>query len=447
MKKRMISTLLTVAMATTIVAGSVSVKAEGNEEKVQITYMENGNATFQERLEKVVEEFEKLNPNIEVVSQHTSADQTDFQAKLNTLVASKSLPDIVWINEYLPVEWGEKGAIEDLTPYFEEAGINPEEEFIDAGLFKSSDGKIYGIAPSVATKCVYYNKELFKEAGVEEPSKDPNETWTWEEFEDACAKITTDRSGKHPGEDGFNKDDIATFGTFAPTFWLDLMPLLYSNHAGFANEDGTGLGLDSENGIEVLNDVQGLIEKGYAPSVALASNFPAGETMLMDGQVGILFSGTWLDWIFKDAEFDVGVAPTPRYDEASSIAWSGGYVMAANSEHKDAAFKFLQFLCDADANPYVKELNIPSQKKYYIGEEGNTEWTNPDLHTDDFMECIPGLMEIATAPENVTLKNFSAIVDQIVSPELDPVWLLEEEPEEAVQSIKEKTEGKWEGKW
>lgn len=169
--------------------------------------------------------------------------------------------------------------------------------------------------------------------------------------------------------------------------------------------------------------------------------------MLMDGQVGILFSGTWLDWIFKDAEFDVGVAPNPRYEEASSIAWSGGYVMAANSEHKEAAFKFLQFLCDADANPYVKELNIPSQKKYYIGEEGNTEWTNPDLHTEDFMECIPGLMEIAVAPENVTLKNFSGIVDQVVSPELDPVWLLEEDPADAVQSIKEKTEGKWEGKW
>ena len=38
--------------------------------------------------------------------------------------------------------------------------------------------------------------------------------WTWAEFIDVCKKLTVDANGKHPGEEGFDKDNIKTYGIF-----------------------------------------------------------------------------------------------------------------------------------------------------------------------------------------------------------------------------------------
>jgi multiple sugar transport system substrate-binding protein len=49
--------------------------------------------------------------------------------------------------------------------------------------------------------------------------------------------------------------------------------------------------------------------------------------------------------------------------------------------------------------------------------------------------------------ENVTLKNFAELMDQIIRPELDKVWLGEETAQQAMQILTRQTQGKFQGVW
>ena len=84
---------------------------------------------------------------------------------------------------------------------------------------------MWGSGCNVATIALYYNKDLLKEAGVEFPTTDADNPWTWTEFVENAKKLTTDGSGKHPGDDGFDTDNVSVYGTMMPTDWVIFTPL------------------------------------------------------------------------------------------------------------------------------------------------------------------------------------------------------------------------------
>lgn len=59
---------------------------------------------------------------------------------------------------------------------------------------------------------LYYNKDMFDAANEPYPSAD--KPYTWEAFVEVARRLTLDKNGKHPGEDGFDKDNIVQYGAF-----------------------------------------------------------------------------------------------------------------------------------------------------------------------------------------------------------------------------------------
>jgi len=465
MKSRKIFSIILLAMVFfTIFAGCGSAKNDGSntpatsdapgttqatdtpKEKAVISFLKWGEGSERDLDMDSIAKFNEANPDIEVKGEVIKYD--DYLSKINTLIAANSTPDVFYINEYLPVEWGQKGIGTDLRPYYEKNGIVPEDKYVNAALFKSADNKIWGIASSLATMMVYYNKQLFQEAGIPFPSTDANSSWTWDEMLSAAKKITTDKNGKHPGEAGFDPKSIKVYGVLAPTFWLHNMTLLYSNGASYATPDGKALGLGSPEAIQVMQNISDLMNKDQvAPSIAVTKSLPASASMLINGQLGILPSGTWDDVNFVTEEYDVGVAPYPVMKNPVSIAWASCFMMSATSKYPDQAFKFLQFVTDGELNENVLKMNLPNLKSYYNDEGKFTQWSDMNKHSADFLKAVPSIMNISITPENVNLKNFGPIVDQTISPEMDKLWLGEKTAEEMVKILEEKTEGKWQGYW
>ena len=289
--KKILSIVLAVMLFSTSIAGcgttkndGVSTVSEGSatttastasveeaKEKAVISFLKWGEGSERDLDMDSIKKFNEANPDIEVKGEVIKYD--DYLSKINTLIAADATPDIFYINEYLPVEWGQKGIGADLRPYYEKNGIDPEDKYVGAALFKSSDSKIWGVASSLATMMVYYNKKLFQDAGIPFPSTDAKSSWTWDEMLAAAKKITTDKNGKHADEAGFDPKSIKVYGILAPTFWLHNMNLLYNNGASYATPDGKALGLGSPEAIQVMQGISDMINKDHvAPSIAVTKS-------------------------------------------------------------------------------------------------------------------------------------------------------------------------------
>ncbi|TXK76623.1 ABC transporter substrate-binding protein [Paenibacillus sp. N3.4] len=134
---------------------------------------------------KLVEEFPKSKLGEGVTLEVEEIPGADAYAqKMKLLISSGDLPDIIQATgaNYLDLAV-KSGKVTDLTPYF-----NADEDW--KGLFdqksldyNSRDGKIYGVPYTKEVGTMYYNKELFKKAGIAEFPK------TWDEFFIVCEKL------------------------------------------------------------------------------------------------------------------------------------------------------------------------------------------------------------------------------------------------------------------
>ncbi|MEZ4559907.1 MAG: extracellular solute-binding protein [Caldilineaceae bacterium] len=70
----------------------------------------------------------------------------------------------------------------------------------------------YGIGSCWVAPHRYYNAATFEAAGIEPPSNDPDEAWTWDQFVEAARALTMDANGNHPGDAGFDVDNVEQWG-------------------------------------------------------------------------------------------------------------------------------------------------------------------------------------------------------------------------------------------
>ena len=440
--KKVLSLCLALAMVLTMGFANVTF---AEDEQITLTYL-NWNGGEEARLQQeAIDEYMAANPNIVIEAQWITEQ---YDAKINTMVAANELPDIYYINEYLAAEWGNKGVAAELGPIFADIGVDLDAEFVPTALFRDGE-RIFGVATGPVCGLLYYNRAMFDAKGLEYPSRDPFNPWTWEQYVEAARALTVDANGKSPGDEGFNAKQIRSYGTLATTFWLFFQPLLYSAGASYSNEDATGTGLDNSDAKRVIQAVADLIlvEK-VAPDAGMQQQFPGSSQAFNNMQLGMSISGTWEFQNFVNEGSDFGVAPLPSFDKPSNIAWAAANQIAEQSAHKEEAAKFLYFLINPDLNPRQLAINNPPTKIWYTDPERFATWTAGDAYTDDFRAVVPTIMtQIAVTPENVYLKNFFEVVGTITQQELDKVFAGDQTVDEAIENIKELSDGKWQGKW
>ena len=130
-----------------------------------------------EGYKKVIEAFEKKNPDIHV--EFKPSKNTEYNTILNTALKSGEGPDIIHLRPYAPgIALADGGYLEPLDDI---SGLDIfTEEALAAS--KGSDGKQYGVPINMSTTQVFYNKKIFKELKLEEPK-------TWDEFIEVNEKL------------------------------------------------------------------------------------------------------------------------------------------------------------------------------------------------------------------------------------------------------------------
>lgn len=456
MRKRVAACLLCLCMVISAAAcGTQDAQKSSKQSEKQVVnfYSWVGDAE-QEYVKAMIAQYEEEHPDVDIVDNYVPYGE--YLSKLSTLEASGNMPEVFQLIEGKVFEWGSKGALLDLKPLFEEAGVDLEAERISDSVF-STENEVYGVGWDLITMCLFYNKDLFRENQIEFPPDSADEPWTWEEFVDAAKKLTKDANGKTPYDEGFDKENIVTYGTVMPANWTKLLALLRTNNASFASEDGMEFGLSKPEAVEVIQSILDLSQKEYcAPDYSIGVNMEANiPALIMGNQVGMMIEGSWNLPNYTNEGYDIGVAQIPMFEVPANVTWSTSICMSPEAADNKAAFDFLQYATDynneiaATKKTGISPGAIPQTKSIYVDDEGMENWISAYTKVDaeEFCYTFRDIVqqENTTLGENIRLKNFNVMLDNKIVPSLESIWLGEKTPEEAFQNldVSEELQGVW----
>jgi multiple sugar transport system substrate-binding protein len=453
--KKLIVTVLILALGCTLVFAGGKQQSQsggagqaGQTKLVEYTWWSDAERAMGEAL---VADFEKANPGIRVEQNYIAYN--DYHSKINTMIASGTTPDIMYLNEFLVNEWGEKGVTADLSSYYRDKGIDPKTYYVNSALYTTS-GHLWGVNVTSTTVVLYYNKQMFRDAGITPPPDSAVSPWSWDQYVAAAKNLTKDANGRTPNDAGFNYNNLIQYGTVMPTSWIYVLPLLYAGGTSVANASGTALEITSPAAIRVIQNIANLalVDK-VAPTVAMTntnafSNLPA---MLMNGQLGMFIGGTFHYSDFTNENYDVGIAQIPSMaGKGNNMVWSAGFALKKGASKE--AFELFAHLVDfnnwvtASKNHNVGLTGLPQTNSIFDDPVKNAAWT---AIFPASMAKISGdiLQNGSRLGENVTLKNFSEIMDQTIAPVLDKIWLGSETAQQALPPLNQVLQGKLQGVW
>ena len=278
-------------------------------------------------LEQVATDFEDANPGIDVKIQVTPYEQ--YFTKLQAAAGGGAAPDVFWMNGPNFQLYASNGVLAPVSDQVEsgdvDTGVFPE-ALVD---LYSLDGELYGLPKDFDTIGLWYNKTLFDAAGVDYP----DDTWTWEDLEEAAAKLTD--------------EDKGTFGiTAALEGQQDFYNTIFQAGGHVISEDGSTSGYDDPATIEGLRFWTDLIESGSSPTLQqMTDTLPL--QWFESGKTAMFYGGSWNVTEFKKNEYTadkVDVAPLPQGEERAVVIHGLANVISAKTEHPDAAAKFVTYL-------------------------------------------------------------------------------------------------------
>ena len=223
------------------------------------------------------------------------------------------------------------------------------EPFIDSLLEPfTQDGQIYGIAKDFNTLAVFYNEDLFDEAGVEYP----NENDTWETFAEKL------RGVNDLGDDVQGACFVADLARMAPFAFGEGWQTL--------SDEGT-TNLQDEAFVSAFNWYTGLIQEGVTvlPS-DLGQDWGGG--CFGTGNTGVAIEGAWILGYLRDTapnlQYGATFLPAGPSGEAGNYTYTVAYGINANSPNQEAAVTVLEALTSEAAQQWVLEngLAIPSRE-------------------------------------------------------------------------------------
>jgi multiple sugar transport system substrate-binding protein len=288
-----------------------------------------------DEMQKVAAEFMRLNPDVLVKLELMEGNSVE--ENIRPRIAAHALPDLMSVNpNAYAASLAERGVLADIGHTAAWANLLPT---LKAD-WVTQDGRRFGIAGGVAAPLIYYNKTMFKAAGIDRlPSN-------FSQFLDVCERLK--RAG------------------FVPIFWDGGFPNILGNGPfsfGFANNvvartpdwkarlaDGT-LNLATSAGADIFSKIRVVAQRGYAQPGYMHSMYDDGINMFAAGKTAMSFQGTWASGrLMSSKAFETGVMLPPWNDAGAAavpvIGSETGFAVC-ETPRKEAAIRFLEFITGA----------------------------------------------------------------------------------------------------
>ncbi|MDE2636803.1 MAG: sugar ABC transporter substrate-binding protein [Chloroflexota bacterium] len=319
-------------------------------------------------------DYKEIAPHVSIVVEEIPFGQL-YDNLQGAFVAGVGAPDIVDVEQGVISRFlkGEPGLVplnDLIAPY--------EDDYIMAKTALYADqGVIYGIDHCLCPVVLYYQHDIFADAGIEMPID------TWDEFVEAAAALTDQ------GIAALVLDDRS---------WGDYyMLLLQSGSPGFFDAEGNVI-VDSPGNIAVLEWYLGLLESGVAISTG---DFYATMGLMTEGKIAAAIGADWYAGTLKNELADRAghwrAAPLPAFEEGGARTSTHGgtaYSITTQSEHPEEAWAFIEFALFDEDNK-IFEYHVNNLLPPILSHLDNEALLAPDPYFDNqpvgelFLELAP----------------------------------------------------------
>lgn len=430
MKKKLLATLLTLAMAASMVAcgspeetvgstpaesqasssGSTasSESAAGNEsaagsetaeEPVTLSIAWWGGQTRHDYTEQLLELYTQSHPNVTFESSPSGWD--GYFDKMATQAAAGAMPDIVQMDYLYISTYANNGSAVDLQKFIDNGTIdvsNIDEAVLGTGKIGDS---LAGMVLSNSIMALTYNPDVLAEAGVETPSVD----WTWSDYIAAWKQIAekTDAFGIETNL----TDNINMFNYYVRQHGQKLF-----------SDDNKSLGYEDDAiMVDFINTISELVECGAMPNpdeYAQISTLPKESFPVVTG--GAAFRNDWNNYcvIAEGTNDKLQLVTPPMAEDGTKALWvkPGMFFSVASTAteaEQQAAAEFINwFVNSEEANAIIMaERGVPvsSEIRSFLADSG--KMTQKQIEMFEFVDvAVPVCAEVpAPDPAGVSEVN------------------------------------------
>lgn len=284
----------------------------------------------------IVADFESANPDIDVNAIY-AGNYND--ARVKALAALQS-GDPAQLSVMFSIDVHELMDLDAIVPFDDMLTTQEEKDWLASfypALMANGkvDGKTYGVPFQRSTIVMYYNKDMFKAAGLD-PEKPPT---SWEELAEMGAALTKKNA------DG----NVEQWGAMIPStgypYWM-FGALTKQQGQVLMNQEGNEVYFNHPKVIDALNywkdlgSKHAVMPEGTIEWGTLRQNFLEQKTAIMWHSTGNLTT------VKNKAEFDFGVAMLPAGSELGSPTGGGNFHIfkAASEDERAAALKLVRFM-------------------------------------------------------------------------------------------------------
>lgn len=294
-----------------------------------------------------IEAFNEIHPDVEVKVTYTP--YANYWTKLKTSLGGGSGPDVFWMNGPNFYRYSTDGLIKNLEPFIGEDDEFNKDAYVPAVVdMYSVEDELYAAPYFTDSVGLYYNKQLFDEAGVDYP----DETWTWEDIETEGAKLVN--------------PDEGVFGYAAHTTvnQQGYYNLIHQAGGFMINEDKTESGFDSPEAKEAFAFIKDLIDKGISPSTQNQIETESKQLFMSNKLAMIPAISVNTPEFYEALGENLGVAPLPKGKQAASIVHGIGWAMNEKVEDEEVAWDLIKSLTSEQANKDIAEsgFSIPAMQ-------------------------------------------------------------------------------------
>jgi multiple sugar transport system substrate-binding protein len=288
---------------------------------------------FDEQNEDVVVEYRVLQFD-ELVTESTRA------------IATGQAPDIISFDNPDFALFSSRGAMLDITDRVASSSVIKTDNYYTGPLNSVTwDGRLYGLPKYTDTIGLFYNKDLFRKAGLD-PEDPPS---TWDELLEAARKLNDPANGVYGITFSARGNEEGTF---------QFLPWIQMSGGDYTKVNGPGA-------VKALNLWKTFLDEKLASQDVLSVGQWDSTGFFNNGQAAMAISGPWeLNRMSADAKFEWGVALLPTETEGGQRASAlGGFDwgITAQTKHPDEAFRLLEYFYSQEHRFFPEFSSIPAR--------------------------------------------------------------------------------------
>jgi len=355
--------LLKSAAATAVGAGALPLLTQGlpaaaqtrSRDAARLTYTTIAGTPEIPIFKHLGDQFNKTHRNAQASFQLVPGTWEDYNRKLVTQVAGGTVPDVTRAAIIYRPSYVSKGYVEDLMPFAQKSHFPFDQYFKTPFGGYLVDNHLWGMPVGIYDMAMYYNKTMFKEAGIPFPSTNWEKGYDFDQFLSVARKLTKG-SGVHK-----------QYGAQMLTDFRWLIHFLWWSGGEFLSADHSKCVLETPQALEGLQYLHDLMFKYQVwPNPETLKNGVLTTGLFTSGRVGMYLDGMWQMPTMKAIKnFEWGVAPLPRNKKIATGYYIDGWFVPKGAPNPELSWELIASFMSAQTEDYLahqSDLGIPMLK-------------------------------------------------------------------------------------